>query len=181
LSRVMIERNRVNAEKKGLSSVYLYNLAADEIDRLQQTDFDIIIMNSVIQCFPGYNYLRKVIRKCIGIMSESGTIFLGDVMDLELKDDLIASIKLHKQLYPEANAKLDNSAETYYAKNFFVDLQSEFPEIARVCCNSKHHTIVNELTQFRYDVQLFVDKKGKSLIPPKKKAQHGIDIREEII
>jgi fengycin family lipopeptide synthetase D len=177
LSKVIIENSHKIAEKKKLQHVHLYNLEANLICQINQRDYDIVIMNSVIQCFPGYNYLRNVLRQCIAIMDTKGVIFLGDVMNLDQREELISSIRSYKQKHPEANSKLDNSAETYYAKGFFWDLRAEMSEIALVEFSNKVHTIQNELTRFRYDVLLWIDKSANTLSAAKIKQQYGIDLK----
>ena len=175
LSNVMVDRNRKIAAEIKMDSIKLYNLSADQLYNMKEHNFDLVIMNSVIQCFTGYNYLRKVINDCIELMVDKGVIFIGDVMDLRLKDELNESIHKYKYLHPEAKSKLDNSAEIYYDKNFFNDLKFEMPEIEGVECAPKWHTIENELTKYRYDVLLFIDKKAKKKKELLKiKRQYGI-------
>ena len=38
--------------------------------------FDIIILNSVVQYFPDYNYLRNVIRQCESLLSSGSPSLL---------------------------------------------------------------------------------------------------------
>ena len=81
-------------------------MAAHEIHRLEERDFDLVILNSVIQCFHGYNYLAKVIRQCIDRMRDQGKgyIFIGDIMDQDLKRDLIAHLVRFQQTTPDSIA-----------------------------------------------------------------------------
>lgn len=60
-------------------------LPAYEVERvLQEKKFDLMVMKSVVRCFPGYNYLRTVFNDCEKLLVEDGVIFLCDVMDLDL-------------------------------------------------------------------------------------------------
>ncbi|NIM12872.1 MAG: hypothetical protein GTO45_38545, partial [Candidatus Aminicenantes bacterium] len=56
-----------------------------------------VILNSVIQCFRGHNYLRKVFCNAINLMGSSGYIFVGDIMDQNLKQDLIDDLARFKE------------------------------------------------------------------------------------
>jgi 2-polyprenyl-3-methyl-5-hydroxy-6-metoxy-1,4-benzoquinol methylase len=61
-----------------------------EIETLQSQEepFDLIIINSVIQTFHGHNYLRHVIKMCIDLLGDKGYLFIGDVMDQQMKKNL---------------------------------------------------------------------------------------------
>lgn len=175
LSKVILEKNLVTAQSRGITNISLYHLSAEEIASIGIKDFDVIIMNSVIQCFHGYNYLRYVLRCCIDCMSPEGIIFLGDIMDLDLKNKLLASILQYKKLHPKADAKVNRMNEVLYAKDFFRDLSCEFQEISSVDISSKLYTIPNELTKYRYDVILSINKKNNAKPAWKKrKCQLGL-------
>ena len=60
LSSTVLKKDRCVAEKLGFYNVEFYNLPADDIDKINVKEFNIIILNSVIQCFHGYNYFREV-------------------------------------------------------------------------------------------------------------------------
>ena len=53
----------------------------------------MIILNSVIQAFPGHNYLRNVIRQSIDLIGEQGYLFIGDIMDQEKKYHMIRELE----------------------------------------------------------------------------------------
>lgn len=174
LSATILDKNKLIADKQGLHNIHFYHLSADEIDKIQDTDFNIVIMNSVIQCFHGYNYFRKVLKKCIDKIEAEGLIFLGDVMDLDSKEILEASLREYKKSHPTANTKLTTKGEVYYSKGFFEDCMAEFPEIETVVCSNKIATVENELTKFRYDALIFINKNSKKPIRYKKKNQFGL-------
>lgn len=161
LSRTILERNRQYALEKGLDHVEFRHLQAHEINQLQQEQsYDLIIMNSVIHCFHGHHYLRKVIKMAISLLSDKGILFIGDVMDAELKDELIESLQDFKKINAGSGykTKIDWESELFLTRDFFYDLQTEFPEIQAIEITKKSHTIENELTRFRYDVELMINK-----------------------
>ncbi|UCH94059.1 MAG: acyltransferase domain-containing protein, partial [Candidatus Aminicenantes bacterium] len=85
LSSVIIDKNREKVKQEGHQNIKLACLAADEIDKIEEKDFDLIIINSVIQSFHGHNYLGQVMVKCIGLLGERGYLFIGDIMDQDKK------------------------------------------------------------------------------------------------
>lgn len=98
LSDSIIEKNRNKVKEEKISNIKLACLQAGEIDKLDDNNFDIVIINSVIQCFHGHNYLRKVITKVVNKLGEKGILFIGDVMDQDLKAELIESLIEFKKL-----------------------------------------------------------------------------------
>lgn len=174
LSAAVLEKDRIKAEKQGYRNVSFYNLPADDIDKIEEKDFDIIIMNSVIQCFHGYNYFRKVLKKCVDKLGAKGIIFLGDVMDLDLKEELQNSLKYYKEQHPQADTKLTAKGEVFYSRGFFEDCMAEFPVIENVLFSHKIGTAENELTKYRYDVVMSIDQQTK--IKHRKKTKNQINL-----
>jgi amino acid adenylation domain-containing protein/non-ribosomal peptide synthase protein (TIGR01720 family) len=162
LSPVIVEKNRERVRQQGYRNIKLACLAAHQLERLEADRFDLVIMNSVIQCFHGHNYLRRVIRRCIDLLAEKGRLFIGDIMDQDKKDALI------RELFAFKNAnrgmgyttKTDFSSELFVARGFWNDLAAEFPEIEAVAFSGKRYTIENELTGFRYDTLITINKEG---------------------
>ncbi|TNE55038.1 MAG: amino acid adenylation domain-containing protein [Bacteroidetes bacterium] len=160
LSGVAIDHCRKLVSQKGLDNVQLQNLAAHEIDQLQEGNYDVIIMNSVIQLFHGHNYFRDVLRKCLSLMSDQGVLFLGDLQDLDKKAELIQSLKDFEleNIGKGYQTKTDWSHELFLSRDFIEDLLLEFPEISTCSHSEKIHTLKNELTEFRFDSLLKIDK-----------------------
>jgi len=178
LSAVIIEKNKEEVRKKGYQNIKLACLAAHEIRQIEEKDFDLVIMNSVVQCFHGHNYLRKVIKKCIHLLGEKGYLFIGDVMDQGKKDVLVRELSAFKNVHKDKHytTKTDFSSELFLAVGFWNDLGVEFQEIQSIEFSNKIHTIENELTKFRYDVLVKINK--KSVGKPKWQQQkHQDDLR----
>jgi amino acid adenylation domain-containing protein len=168
LSQPIIDYNRQICKEKGFDNIRLRCIEAEDISLLEERDFDVIIINSVVQAFSGFNYLRKIIGYALELLGENGILFLGDIMDLDKKDELVKDVHAYKKANPYAAAKLDFSNEMFVPRAFFDDLKAELP-----CLKSVHHadktgTIKNELSQFRYDVVLEIDKTYTAKEPVKK-------------
>jgi len=179
LSRVIIEKNREKVMREGHSNIKLASLAAHEIHRLEERDFDLVILNSVVQCFNGLNYLRKIIAKIIDLMRDSGCIFLGDLMDQDLKENLIADLNRFKQENKDKHfkTKTDWREELFISRSFLQDLMKDFSPIVDVEFSNKIRTIENELTKFRYDALISIDKKASPTGKPKEKHKNQHDVR----
>lgn len=164
MSETIIRRNGEIISRSGINNITLKCMYAHEIHELGEARFDLIIINSVIQNFRGYNYLDDVVHKCIDLLDDKGLIFFGDIMDLEKKDAFIKSLVAFKAEERAENrqAKTDWSEELFVPQKYFSDLASKYEGIAGVEFSGKIHSIENELTRFRYDVVMKVRKTGLS-------------------
>ncbi|UCH96650.1 MAG: AMP-binding protein, partial [Candidatus Aminicenantes bacterium] len=175
LSRGIIEMNKKRMKEEGHTNIFLSCLPAHNLDKLETRDFDLVIINSVIQSFHGYNYLRRIIAKAIDLMTDKGYFFIGDIMDRDLKENLIREM-IEFKYSEEGNSKTktDWSADLFVPREFFEDLSIERTEIINVEYSDKIYSIENELTKFRYDTLLTIDKtlKGPGKVGSKYKYQH---------
>jgi amino acid adenylation domain-containing protein len=160
ISDVTIRKNKERIRKEGYDNISVARCAAHEIDSIGEANFDLIILNSVIQSFHGHNYLRNVLRKAVDLAGEEAYIFVGDVMDQQMKKNLIRDLVAFKQTHKGSNykTKTDFSAELFISRAFFKDLSADIPEIAGVEFSDKIFTIANELTKFRYDALITINK-----------------------
>ena len=136
-------------KSKNIQNVTLINCEATEINNVNIPQVDLVLLNSVIQYFPGYNYIIDVLYKAIRQLNSHGYIFIGDVLDLELFKEY--------RIYRRQNQSSYNR-EQYYAKKFFENLPQLFNEIKAVKITYKIGKMNNELNMFRYDVLLEIDK-----------------------
>ncbi|MBJ8030398.1 class I SAM-dependent methyltransferase [Bacillus cereus group sp. N21] len=178
MSKKMIEQNRLFIKKQELTNIRVLCLKADEIDQLSPQKFNVLVMNSVSQYFHGFNYLRDVLKKMISLVPETGVLFIGDVMDLKQKENLINSIKKFQKNTSEIqyrnNTQFEN--ELFIPREFFDDFQIECGEVIEdVLISDKIGSISNELRNFRYDVILKVNKSKRKIKVnhSKQKKQYG--------
>jgi ubiquinone/menaquinone biosynthesis C-methylase UbiE len=153
--------------QKKINNVMLILAEAMDIDTLNILDQDIVIMNSVCQYFAGYNYLIALIGKLVRCMKEKGIIFLGDILDYELKEEL-------KQELWKAGKKENNKNDLYFPKYFVQQLPAFIPEIVQVEITKKLGKIENELKRYRYDVILHIDCNSKESKCRKLKFQYAM-------
>ena len=161
LSAAILAKTAAEARRRGAANVELHTLRADEIDGLPSpADFDLVILNSVVQSFGGVAYLRDVIAKVLTMCAQHALIFFGDVQDLTRKGALVASL----EAFREANSgrgyvtKTDWNDELFLAPAFFDDLRYDYPGVVAVETSDKLGQLRNELSLFRFDTLLRVDK-----------------------
>lgn len=178
ISNIIIEKNQLRVNEEGHLNIGLAAVPAHEIDTIDEKDFDLVIINSVIQSFHGHNYLKQVIYKIISLMSTSGYLFIGDVMDQDLKNDLIQEMINFKREHSQninCKTKTDWSTELFISRAFFQNLTLEIPTICGVEFSNKIYTIENELTKFRYDALIHINKTREAIPKKKEKIKHQHD------
>lgn len=178
LSAGILENTKAEAKRRKQENIQLHCMPAHEIDQLGEHDFDLVIINSVIHCFDGHNYLRDVLCKAIALLGKKGMLFLGDLMDEEKRNGMIADLVDFKQAHPQEGlrTKTDWSAELFVSRAYFHDLQCDGIGITAVGFSDKIHTVSNELTKYRYDALLEIDKESEITgSRSKEKYQHGMD------
>ncbi|HDR8112236.1 TPA: amino acid adenylation domain-containing protein, partial [Bacillus cereus] len=160
LSQAIIEKNRERVKNEKIDNIKLDVLLADEIYKLNEDSFDMVIINSVIQSFHGHNYLRDVIGQAIKAVGNKGIILVGDIMDQDLKEELIHDLTEFKRENSDSDyiTKTDFPSELFISRKWFEDIQYDYEEIYDVEISNKVHTIENELTKYRYDVVIKIDK-----------------------
>ncbi|MFV1853047.1 MAG: AMP-binding protein [Thalassospira sp.] len=92
LSRRNVERTEELAIKSGMTHVMGRQLAAHDIDVFEDGSFDLIILNSVVENFPGFGYLRQVLNKAAKLLAPGGAIYLGNIWDADRKADYLADL-----------------------------------------------------------------------------------------
>jgi amino acid adenylation domain-containing protein len=162
LTEVIIGRNIKRAEEQGLKNVSFHALAACDIDKTGESGFDRVVCSSVIHYFPNMLYLEEVIVKMMGLLADEGVIYLDDIMDLDRKKDLVDSVNEFRSLNPQSKGKTNWEFDLFVPRSFFSDLQKRYPWIDRIEISDKLGRIKNELTRFRYDVVIRVDKRGRN-------------------
>lgn len=120
--------------------------------------------------------MRQVVRKSLDLMGDKGVLFVGDIMDQDKKYELLESLLEFKRQNPAYDTKTDVSEELFVSRGFFEDLLIEMKEIEKVDFSTKIHTIENELTRYRYDAVIRIDKYGEGETPAIKKNRYQYDL-----
>ncbi len=160
LSAEILRWSEGERARRGLGNIRLEHRPAHETGRVAEQGFDVVVINSVLQCFSGLNYLRDVLRQAIGRMADDGIIFLGNVWDQDLK----AQFERELLAFERTNAgqgyrtKTDRSEDLFVARAFWEDLRAEWPEIAGIEHSRMIGQTESELSRFGYDVILRIRK-----------------------
>lgn len=155
---------RQNATAAGIENIELHCLSALDIDTAKTGRFDVVILNSVIQYFPSFRYLRKVLLRCLDCLSDEGVLFLGDLRDRSLQDDYYKwLLRADSNLEQKVIERRFADQELYLDKRFISDFFSTLPYSAEISCSEKNRTIENELTMFRFDAMIKIDRHKASI------------------
>src|SRR5262249_25602458 len=131
---------------------------------LPASHFDLVILNSIVQCFPNVEYLRRVLSQIIPLVAPGGCIFLGDIRSEPLLETFHTSLQLHKapdslpiaELRERIKHGVALERDVALAPGWFIALQERSPAISWVEITPKRGHARNELTGYRFDAILHV-------------------------
>lgn len=160
------------AKTRALPQVELLHAQANGVAQLGAAQFDLIILNSVVQYFPSVSYFLEVLNQCFGLLAPEGCVFIGDVRHFGLLDAFYATIESYKARTPSTHGELlgqvaqrrQLEAELCLHPSFFAGLQGHCPARAFQVLAKRGHGNT-EMNNFRYDVILQREEVG-SPSPP---------------
>jgi amino acid adenylation domain-containing protein/non-ribosomal peptide synthase protein (TIGR01720 family) len=149
------------------ANLRLHQSTADQLDKIEN-DFDLVILNSVVQYFPSIDYLRRVLANAISKVRAGGAIFIGDIRNFALLDAYHASVEVATasavlnavQLADRIAHRKSQEQELLIAAEFFPALQQHDSRITGIKLEPKRGRFHNELTKFRFDATFFINKPG---------------------
>ncbi|MFN0165020.1 MAG: amino acid adenylation domain-containing protein [Bryobacteraceae bacterium] len=164
---------REQARKLGLNQVELLVRAADDLTGLPESYYDTIILNSVVQYFPGADYLMAVLEGAARLLAPGGSIFVGDVRGLPLLSVFHVAVELERgssatstlELAERVKKRMFEEQELAVDPDFFRLLSSRLPSIRSLEMRPKRGASHNELTRFRYDVALHTSCRQDAVDP----------------
>lgn len=147
-----------------LPQVSLFLRTAEDFSGFEPGSFDTVILNSVAQYFPDIEYLIRVLEGAVKVVQSGGRIFLGDIRSLPLLEAFHTSVELHSapaalplnKLRQRIDQRVSEEEELVVDPAFFFALQQHLTQISHVHVAPKRGRYRNELTRFRYDVELRV-------------------------
>jgi len=183
-SAVALAQVHAEASRRGLANVELDQRPADDWNGIAPGDFDLVVLNSVIQYFPGIDYLLRVLARAVATVAATadparaagggtGAVFVGDVRSLPLLPAFHASVELARasgslpaaELARRVRRRVAQEEELVIDPAFFHALAHRWPAIRRVEVQLKRGRHANELTCFRYDVVLHVGPPAPAAAP----------------
>ncbi|MET8727379.1 class I SAM-dependent methyltransferase [Streptomyces parvus] len=124
---------------------------------------DVVVLNSVIHHFPGEEYLRRALARAVRACAPGGTVFLGDVHSLPLRDTLRLCVLAARsrgeltagQVRDGLSDQAARERELVIDPAFFPAFAAEHGLVADV--RLKPGACDTEMNLFRYDVRLRPD------------------------
>lgn len=158
LSRHELDRLEALAAEGGVR-VDTHQMEAIDIHLLPAAAYDLVTFNSVVENFPGYNYLRRVLDRALDRLAPGGHVFLGCVWDLERRAALLDALRRHAEETGDGAGlvRLENGHELFVPQAFFADWAARFGEAVRVTF-SRPRISAGELSDYRFDV--LIEKRG---------------------
>jgi len=143
-----------------LNHVTLFQREAHDLRGFEPQSFDTVVLNSVVQYFPNIDYLVEVITNTLAVVRSGGSVFIGDVRNLQLLEVFHASVETFKAspvtpldtLKARMRDRIESEDELVIDPRFFSAFQQRHPEITTLAVMPKLGVSDNELTRFRYDV-----------------------------
>ena len=146
-----------------LPQVRLFRRAADDLAGLGDEPFDVVVLNSVAQYFPGAEYLARVLEGAAACVAPGGALFVGDLRALRLQEAFACAAELARcgddaleapRLLEQARARLRSEKELLVDPELFFALRGRIARLGAVEVELKRARHASELTSFRYDVTL---------------------------
>ncbi|MET0400425.1 MAG: amino acid adenylation domain-containing protein, partial [Longimicrobiaceae bacterium] len=158
-------RRAVSRPGRELPQVTLLERAADDFAGIPAGHFDLVVINSVAQYFPGVDYLLRVLEGAAGALAPGGALWVGDVRSLPLLEAFHASVELARAegaapaaaLRAGVRRRAAREKELLLDPELFRALPARLPRVSRVEIRLKPGAHANEMTRFRYDVLLRAD------------------------
>ncbi|MFF3420030.1 AMP-binding protein [Streptomyces sp. NPDC002698] len=136
---------------------------AEDTGGLPAGHFDLVVVNSVVQYFPGLARLRTVVERVLALLAPGGSLLLGDVRSLDLARCLQTGIALarpgaaegdREALRRAVGRQVATESELLLSPALFGALARDLPAVRAVDVRIKRGAHHNELTRYRYDVVL---------------------------
>ncbi len=137
--------------KKNHRNVRTHVMEAIEVALLEEK-FDLIVLNSVLENFPGYNYTRSVLNAAVEKLQDTGALFVGMVWDLARKEEFKNKLEHYAKEHGDSSGflRLCEDEELFIPKVFFENFAKERNDITLHF--SDPHCGLEELDKYRFDV-----------------------------
>ncbi len=130
-------------------------------DGLPEGQFDVVVLNSVIQYFPSAGYLSDVLGMTMRLLAPGGALFIGDVPNHTLQRALQTGVALARgsatdtaEIRQRVHQAMLSEPELLLAPEFFTAWAAEHQSVAGLAIQLKRGAADNELTRYRYDVTI---------------------------
>jgi amino acid adenylation domain-containing protein len=167
VSRTVLEGLERRLAARPLPQVRLLEREARDFSGFAPASFDLVILNSVVQYFPGLDYLLRVLQGALEVMAPGGAVFVGDVRSLPLLESFHEWVERERaphlsaeELARRVRRRVEREEELVLDPALFAALPSVFPRVVAAEAAPKPARADNELFRFRYDALLRVGEAG---------------------
>jgi amino acid adenylation domain-containing protein len=166
---------------------------ADDLSWIEPGTIDTVIFPSVLQYFPGIDYLRAVVDEVVRVIAPGGSIVFSDVRHLSLLDAFHASVTLFKspdettvtEITQRWRERSLQEQEMAIDPAFFESLRSRYARPLAIDVMPKRGVLNNEMTRFRYDVVVRLDQSPEDVLDIEwidwRRARPGLDRIEQML
>ena len=166
-------RDQIDKGQREYGETQLFTAPAHEVNLDKGEQVDTILLNSMVQYFPGEDYIDSVIEKCMQLLNGEGRIIIGDVRDNRLLELFKARLRLQKlqDSIPVKEFKwgieqdLIKEEELCFSPAYFYRLKDVYPAITHIDIQWKQGDFLNELSLYRYTVVIYVGVTKEVLEP----------------
>ncbi|WP_437590514.1 amino acid adenylation domain-containing protein [Sorangium sp. So ce1000] len=166
--------------------VTLARREASDVDHVEPGRFDAVVLNSIVQYFPGADYLRSVLEGAARAVAPGGLVFVGDVRSLPLLEAFHASVALHRAspdtpaaaLRGRVERAISTEGELVVAPGYFHALRGLIPGVSHVEIWLKRSRSADEMTRYRYDAVLFVGEAPEPVVITRSLSWPSADLDE---
>ncbi|WP_339483070.1 AMP-binding protein [Pseudomonas sp. RL_5y_Pfl2_73] len=158
-------RRRLEAGGSNAAAFVLVKMAAHELDALGEAPFDVVLLNSVIQYFPGIDYLVDVLQKASALCKDGGVIVIGDVPYESLKHVLSAAASRTRKKLQRALPVI-GEGELWLDPLQIKQVAYTLERIVNVETELRAGQGSDEMTRYRYDVIIRLDTDERTILKP---------------
>lgn len=165
-SREVLDQLQARLDTHALENVSILCRGANDLHDIENESVDTFVINSVAQYFPNADYLVQALLGACSKVVDGGRLFLGDLRGLQMLDLQHASVQLFQaedgcdkdELNRRIQSATEREEELLIHPRFFSALRCLEPRIQSISLRLKPGIAHNEMTCFRYDVVLEIDR-----------------------
>ena len=165
------ERNRAHAAEIGADNVELPAGFAHEIASWPGGAFDLVILASTVQFFPGPLYLEQVVAEALRLLAPGGALLIADVPDARRQEELRQAVEERRGHLGGGGARHAPPRILSLDEDLFRDLAAALPAAGEVAVLHREQGFDNELG-FRYDVLMTRAEDGTTAGPGRPRRKH---------
>jgi amino acid adenylation domain-containing protein/FkbM family methyltransferase len=151
--------------------VKLVQQAADDLGEAPREHFDVVVLNEVVQYFPSLEYFLQVLDVAREALATGGSIYLGDIRNLDLLEAFHNSVELYRangemkvdELRRRIRRRMKTEKELALSPGLFTAMEEESGWIQEAVVELKDGIYRNEFTKFRYDAVLHSTRRRKAV------------------